>query len=653
MKKDLTEEKAKHIFGLLNELTKAERSRSVEIIHEVEEYLEETDFESKEVVKINTLIGLARYHINGRDANAAEDVLQRALQIAEEINDPDEIFHVQSTLAITYSMRGDHLKAINIWEDMLTQVDKDSTSWISLTNNLVVAYGFTKQFIRAVDLCFELLEEMERRNVDPDDMVPAYINLGNAYGPLRSFDKSLKAYQKALELAIETKNLPYQSYVYGNMARVHADLEDYEQSYDCAMKALEISRNYYGESHIADTLSTVASACVKLGRFDEAKQHLDEALSIIDAETDVMGYTNILVIMSTLMMKQGQYEEAIKPLNEAEMLSKDSDVLQIKVTIRKLFNEYYVAKEDFKNANKAMNELLDLQEEQYKDISERMISKQEAEYLRRKIEEQKESYRHKNEELEKSNKLIKKQSRQLVKSNRELEASLSMLNRLISILSHDVRGPAANSAAALDLILDGSIGKDAVNDLISHVKDNLDAVTDLLAEMMLWIESRSFRKDVDRLMQNVAVKSLLEQVVKFSRGQVHQKQIQVNLQCEPDTIKSYTEPNILKIVLRNILSNAIKYSHQGGTIDITCEQQPKYVELCIRDNGIGMSKKEVASLLKEKSKPREGTNQEMGMGMGLRLCLGYLKILGVDYEINSEEQKGTEFVLYLQKAKKT
>jgi len=58
-------------------------------------------------------------------------------------------------------------------------------------------------------------------------------------------------------------------------------------------------------------------------------------------------------------------------------------------------------------------------------------------------------------------------------------------------------------------------------------------------------------------------------------------------------------------------------------------------------------------LLKEKSKPREGTNQEMGMGMGLRLCLGYLKILGVDYEINSEEQKGTEFVLYLQKAKKT
>jgi K+-sensing histidine kinase KdpD len=64
-----------------------------------------------------------------------------------------------------------------------------------------------------------------------------------------------------------------------------------------------------------------------------------------------------------------------------------------------------------------------------------------------------------------------------------------------------------------------------------------------------------------------------------------------------------------------------------------------------------MTQNEVASLLKEGSKAKEGTGHEMGMGMGLRLCLGYLKILGVDYEINSEEQKGTEFVLYLQKAK--
>jgi len=651
MKNKLTNKKASYIFGILDELVKAERARAVEIIEEVEDYLSNTDFKKNESLQINTMIGLARYHINGKDTRAATEVLQRAMDIAESLNAPDEVLHVQSTLAITYSMRGDHQKAINIWEEMLGQLDKHQERWSAIANNLVVAYGFSKQFIKAVDLCYELLEVFEHQNAGPDEMVSAYINLGNAYGPLRSFDKALDAYNKALEISISSDNKPYQSYVYGNLARLYADIRKYEESYECAKKSLIISKSYYGCSYNADTLSTMSSVCLKLGRLDEAKEYLDEALSIVNPETDVIGYTAMLLNLSTLLMKQKKYEEAYKHLQEADALSKETDVLQLIINKRKLLNEYQKAIGDYKSASEGMTELLKLQEEQYSDISERMISKQEAEYLRNKIEEQKESYRRKNEELEKSNKLIKKQTTQLVKSNRELEASFSMLNRLISILSHDVRGPAANSAAALDMILDGSVGKEATHSLISHVKDNLEAVTDLLAEMMVWIESRSFRKDVDRLKQNVSVQSLLEQIIKFFRGHTQQKEIQVNLLCEPENIKSHTEPNILKIVLRNIISNAIKFSQPGTRIEITCEQRAKNLELRIRDHGIGMTQNEVASLLKEGSKAKEGTGHEMGMGMGLRLCLGYLKILGVDYEINSEEQKGTEFVLYLQKAK--
>ncbi|MCD8481183.1 MAG: hypothetical protein LRZ88_13920 [Candidatus Cloacimonetes bacterium] len=71
---------------------------------------------------------------------------------------------------------------------------------------------------------------------------------------------------------------------------------------------------------------------------------------------------------------------------------------------------------------------------------------------------------------------------------------MGMLNRLISIISHDVRGPAANSAAALKMIQDGSISGESADELLTHIITSLDSVTDLLTEMMVWIESRSFSK---------------------------------------------------------------------------------------------------------------------------------------------------------------
>mgnify|MGYP000896148981 CR=1 FL=1 len=92
MKNKLTNKKASYIFGILDELVKAERARAVEIIEEVEDYLSNTDFKKNESLQINTMIGLARYHINGKDTRAATEVLQRAMDIAESLNAPDHIF---------------------------------------------------------------------------------------------------------------------------------------------------------------------------------------------------------------------------------------------------------------------------------------------------------------------------------------------------------------------------------------------------------------------------------------------------------------------------------------------------------------------------------------------------------------------------------
>jgi len=651
MKKPLSSEALDRVREQLDEIIRVERTRALQIVEELENFANDHDYSEYPESLISLYIGLARFHINGRDPKAAELVLQKALAIAESHDLPDEVFHVQSTMAIIHSMRGDHLRAIYTWEDMLAQMDSTHTMWMPIVNNLVVAYGFTMQFARAVDLCFELLQYVDDNPTEPEVRISALINLGNSYRPLKSHEKALKAYEEAIEIATRENILPYLSYALGNMALTMSDLNRYDEAYDYIVRSLEISRKYYGDEHTADTLSTMGSICNKLRRWDEAESCLTQALSLMNAEEDRVGLINVLLNLATMHIEQEQYEQSHKYLQMADEAAKDMEIIQHRINLHKLWTKYYENTGDLKGANASLQVLNDLQEQQYTELSEKLISKQEAEYLRRKIELQNQTYQKKNAELESSNQLIKRQAQQLEESNHDLHTSMGMLNRLISIISHDVRGPAANSAAALKMIQDGSISGESADELLTHIITSLDSVTDLLTEMMVWIESRSFSKDVDRLMQDVSVKGLFDPIIRMYQSHLEQKRIKLDLILAADNLTTYTEPNIMKIVLRNILSNAIKFTPGGGSISISCRDKDRYLELRIRDSGVGMSKEELAKLLKQGLQAKAGTDQELGMGMGIRLSLGYLKLLGVELQVTSEENQGTEFVLKLRKAK--
>ncbi|MDD4687379.1 MAG: tetratricopeptide repeat protein [Candidatus Cloacimonetes bacterium] len=648
MKKNFSSEAHQRILDLLEQVNRVERVRALEILREAQQHLAETDYSENPDNKISILVSVARYHVNDRNPTSAYKVLQEAQKCAEESNLPQQVRHIQSLIAIVYSMRGDHLKAIYTWEDMLSEFDSSDEMWIPIVNNLTVAYSYTKQFTRAVDLGFELIEALDQQeNDDPDLRISAWINLGNAYGPLKSNAKAINAYKKALDIAEQSQNIPYQSYIHGNMARTYSEIKEYDKAYEHATKALEITKSYYGESQLADSLSALGSICNKMKRYDEAKELLQSALEHIDSQNDTVCYTSTLLSLCTMYLEQNQPEKCLDYLTEAEKLCHESDIQQHKVNLYKLWNEYYSQIGDYAGANKRLLDLGSIYEEQYQELSDKMISKQEADYLSRKIEKNNEILQKKNTELEESNNLIIRQSKQLEKSNRELHASLGMLNRLISIISHDVRGPAANSAAALRMIQEGKIGSEAASDLIGNVIDNLDSVTDLLSEMMIWIESRNFSKEVDRLMKAVPLCYLLDPVLKFHHGHIKQKNIDVEHCCSISEYSIYTEPNIMKIVLRNILSNAIKFTASGGKIKIFCTKVKNYAYLNISDNGVGMSTEEIDNLMRDNLKPKAGTNKEIGMGMGLHLCLSYLKLLKVEYEIHSELNKGTQFILKL------
>lgn len=639
----------KEIDLLLDEICSLEREAALQKYQEVEAYLKSIDEDENPGEYVRVLLGMAKFWIFAKDIDKIFSLMAKAEALAQKYDLHDVMLNIKSATAVAYSMKGDNLKAIYIWEEILEELEEGDPMWYNVANNLVIAYSSTKQFTWAVDLSYKVLEFLDQKDEDNKELrISILLNLANAYRPLKKYEKSLEVYAEALNLAKEQKKDYYLSYIYINICSTLSELHRYEEALGYAYKALEYHEKYFSVEHIAETYTIIGNTLLQCKRYEEAEEYLQRALERF-SKTNEAQIANTHLNMGSLYLETENFAKAFEHAKKGYDLSQSLEVAQLKVNATRMMGDYYARIGNYKEATKYYQTLDDMVEEQFKELSEKMISKQEAEYLRRKIEEQGESYRLKNIALEASNILINRQSKELQKSNNELHSSLEMLNRLISVISHDVRGPVASSAAALRMILNSEIDENTKQELLKHMLDTLDSTADLLTEIMIWIESRSYTSNIIRLMREVDINPLIKEVVKLYKTQIIQKQISLKLDLRDEGCLAFTEPNTLKIVLRNILSNAVKFTPEKGEIRVFCGYDQDKVQIRIKDSGNGLSQEEIKQLLNHQIRSQSGTFQEIGMGLGLRLSLGYLKLLEADLQIESAPQQGAEFIISIQR----
>jgi signal transduction histidine kinase len=120
----------------------------------------------------------------------------------------------------------------------------------------------------------------------------------------------------------------------------------------------------------------------------------------------------------------------------------------------------------------------------------------------------------------------------------------------------------------------------------------------------------------------------------------------ITIQNEVDkNLKIESDRYMLSLIINNLLTNAIKFTHQNGFVKISCEtQKDNFIQVCISDTGVGISENAISNLFKiDKSISTEGTNQEKGTGLGLLLCKEFIDVLGGDIWAESSEGKGSKF----------
>lgn len=255
--------------------------------------------------------------------------------------------------------------------------------------------------------------------------------------------------------------------------------------------------------------------------------------------------------------------------------------------------------------------------------------------------------------------IIRFRERQLRKRNEDLEKQveerteklylmMENKNKFFNIVSHDLKSPLSH----LNLLSEGLLEEFGQLDeeekirkiqLIHQVSSQGKA---LLDNLQLWVLSQ---KDIIRpAFRPTRLNDEIAAVLQLLDPHIRQKALTVSVPGQP--VEVYTDKNMLSTILRNLISNAIKYSYPGGSIHIRVQETPRCWKVSVEDHGTGMPPERVDKLFQTGTKVScRGTAQESGTGLGLLIVKEFINRLGETIQVKSIEGKGSIFTFTLQK----
>lgn len=239
------------------------------------------------------------------------------------------------------------------------------------------------------------------------------------------------------------------------------------------------------------------------------------------------------------------------------------------------------------------------------------------------------------------------QRKQMEEALKESETRLRNLNatkdKFFSIIAHDLKSP-FNAIFGFCNILIMQMKEKNYMDIERYagiILDSSQRAMELLMNLLEW--SRSQTGTMHFKPQRIDLNSLIHQVINMSNDAALQKSITIHTHL-PDKMNVFADKEMLEAVFRNLISNAIKFTHQGGAIDVSVEPEQEKWKVTIADNGVGMKKGVLEKLFRiDASHKTPGTNNEIGTGLGLLLCKEFVDKHGGKIWAESEVGIGSKF----------
>lgn len=239
---------------------------------------------------------------------------------------------------------------------------------------------------------------------------------------------------------------------------------------------------------------------------------------------------------------------------------------------------------------------------------------------------------------------IKEYNSDLVKTNQNKD-------KLFSIIAHDLKSPFISLLGFSEYMVNEfeSITKDEMLDYARSINTSAKNIFTLLENLLQW--SRLKTGKIDARPQKFNFNDLLDEVLRLFNGMADNKKIRLVNNLHSGDIWVFTDKTMLESVLRNLISNSIKFSYKLSDIVVSSKVTGRFLEISIRDRGVGMTDHQVNTLFMEETyESRRGTANEKGTGLGLMLCKEFIEKNQGQIRVESKEGEGTEFFFTVQLA---
>jgi signal transduction histidine kinase len=359
----------------------------------------------------------------------------------------------------------------------------------------------------------------------------------------------------------------------------------------------------------------------------------DEMAWDIVSKSDIKVYIKLIAKnLQNLYEESGNYKKAYDFLKIYTEISQDYYNDKLSNTINLIQNEFAQEKTNLKIENEKKKNLLILLISLPLILLLTLLSLRNY-YIKKK--------------LIKSNNELKILNDNILKQKEELDKSNNTKNKFFSIISHDLRNPLSGFMLLLRYINDEfeNITIEEIKDFVKALKETSESLYLLLENLLEWSKIQIGTLFAQPIQCNLL--DLVKMSINSIENNAKAKDITIINNFKDETL-IFADTNMIFTILRNILTNAIKFTNRGGTIEIQLNQDADTAILSIVDSGIGMNEQTLSKLFKLGEKiGTEGTEGEPSTGLGLILCNEFIKMNNGKIEVESKLGKGSTFTVHI------
>ncbi|WP_264565125.1 tetratricopeptide repeat-containing sensor histidine kinase [Flavobacterium sp. N3904] len=620
-----------------NHLIFSQKSKD-QIIDSLNIELNHTKEDTVKVKILNQLSALNSF----KNADLGLNYAKKALILSNALNYNKGIAYSYNNFSIYYWLKTDFPRALNYAYKALKihEEENDKKGIASANNSLGIIYIEYKNYKLALKFYTKALKVSKEIN-DTKSTATYLNNIGDVYLRQKNYSKALYYFEQAIKTNTFRKDSFESGLNYTNIGITYNFLKQYKKSIEAINKSVLIYKNdsslyngfnklEFGKSYYYLALNEKNQA-KKDQLLQKSLDYVNESMHIFKREKSLIDIKDAYLYLSKIKKEQGKHHEALDYFEKSTHLNDSIFSSENSTQINLLESQREIELRDKK---------IEIQNLKIKNDSRKVYLLVTITiavgvllglffwlYL---------SKRRTNVQLEEKNKTISNINKQK--------------DKFFSIIAHDLRGPFNGFLGLTELLAEdlNTMTSEEIQFAAASMKNSAANLNRLLENLLEW--SRMEQGLIPFAPQQNKLKSVVDECIITLKDAADKKEIKINENIDNKTIV-FADNNILHAVIRNILSNAIKFTPKGGTIAIQGKEDNKKTTISITDSGIGMNSKMVDNLFRlDVQTNRKGTNDEPSTGLGLILCREFIEKHSGKIWVESEEGKGTTFYFSFPKA---